>query len=117
MEPKENIFRKWLDKQLRDSGWSRRELAKKSDISHAHISNVINGEKKVTFDFVYKVAKALDEPVWRLFEMAGLVSPPNDVKQDEETKIIVDAYKQMPERHRREIFEYVKWYTERHKKD
>lgn len=107
-------FIDWVKRELTRRDWSIRYLASLTSYSHSHLSNVLNGEKKATFELCYQVAQAMDHPVWKTFLMAGLLEPPDDVTLDEESSLIVDIYKQLDERHRKEIYEYVKWYGERH---
>lgn len=110
-------FRDWLSRKCNEHGWSVRYLASLTTYSHTHVGNVLRGEQPATWEFVEQIAKVFDEPVLRLFIMAGLLELPDDLELDQESSVIVDIYKQMPRKHQKEIYEYVRWYGERHKED
>lgn len=62
-----------------------RELGRRSGVSQAQISNVINGVAKPSADFCIKVAKALKLPPVTLMTYAGILPPQTAAKEDEET--------------------------------
>jgi transcriptional regulator with XRE-family HTH domain len=63
----------WIVTQADDRGWSYRELARRSGVSHTTISQVISGQRIPTFDFCADVARALGESPVELFRLAGLL--------------------------------------------
>lgn len=110
----ETPFTDWLTKKLKERDWSVRYLSSVTNYSNTHIGNVINGQKPATWEFVEDMAKTFEEPVIRLFIMAGLLTPPHDVELDQESAFIIDLYQRMPREHQLELYEYIKWYGKRH---
>lgn len=47
---------------------SQMQLAEKIDISRTHMSRIENNDCAVSLDVIFSVAKALDIPVYKLFE-------------------------------------------------
>jgi transcriptional regulator with XRE-family HTH domain len=75
----------WLIKELEERGWSHRELARRAGLSQTTVSQVISQQRKPTWDFCAVVAKALGEPVDRVFVLAGLKRPlPPPVEEEHE---------------------------------
>ena len=52
-----------------------RQLAKRSGMSHVAIGDVINRQRRPTFEWCDKVSKAMGVPPVQLFRMAGLLAP------------------------------------------
>ena len=50
------------------AGLSQIQLADKIDISRTHMSRIENSDCAVSLDVVFRIAKALDVPVCKLFE-------------------------------------------------
>lgn len=75
----------WLTTQLQQRGWSMRELGRRSNISHAQISDVINGKSRAGADFCVAIAQGLGEPVDAVLRRAGLLPPlPPAVEEERE---------------------------------
>jgi transcriptional regulator with XRE-family HTH domain len=87
----ENKLIPWLTKELNDRGWSMRRLAQKAGLSHTQLSNVISGQRNITFDFCAAIAGPLGKQPEELFRLAGLLppkpAPPPSAQTDLETKI------------------------------
>lgn len=107
-------FLEWLKKELIRRGWSQRELARHSDITHAYISDVMRGDKPLTVNFCFSVANALNEPVWKLLMMAGFVEDvPPEVKEDQELRLLMKIFNSLPASSRKEVISYVNWIAAR----
>lgn len=52
----------------KERGLSQMQLADMIDISRTHMSRVENNDCAVSLDVIFSVAKALEVPVWKLFE-------------------------------------------------
>lgn len=52
----------------KERGLSQMQLADIIDISRTHMSRVENSDCAVSLDVIFNVAKALDVPVFKLFE-------------------------------------------------
>jgi transcriptional regulator with XRE-family HTH domain len=74
----------WLTKSIEDKGWSLRELARRSGVSHTTISLVLTQQRLPTWDFCAQVAQVFDMPPEQVFRMAGLLPPLSEDKEKEE---------------------------------
>ena len=79
----ENTLATWLNKEIEDRGWSQRELARRANISHTTISQVIAEVRQPSWDFCASIARALGEPVDHVFVLAGLKRPPLPAVEEE----------------------------------
>lgn len=52
----------------KEQGLSQMQLADKIDISRTHMSRIENNDCAVSLDVIFRVAKALDVPIAKLFE-------------------------------------------------
>lgn len=52
----------------KEKGLSQMLLAEKINISRTHMSRIENNDCAVSLDVIFSVAKALDIPVYKLFE-------------------------------------------------
>jgi transcriptional regulator with XRE-family HTH domain len=66
------MFNDWLLDRLKEKGWSQSELARKSGLTTASISNYING-RIPDKTALRKISKALGIPPIMVFEQAGLL--------------------------------------------
>lgn len=62
-----------LNQEKESRKMSNRQFAELLDMSHAHLSNVLNGDSKVTWKFAARVAEKLNLNPIEAFVMAGLV--------------------------------------------
>lgn len=75
----------WLNTQLKQRGWSHRELARRSGLSQTAVSSVISEQRNPGWDFCLAVARALGEPPENVFRMAGLLPAlPQPIAQEHE---------------------------------
>jgi len=68
-------FNNWLLAELGKRGWTRRELARRADISESTVYMILGGQREVSFDFCSNIAKALDLPPDAVMRRAGLLPP------------------------------------------
>lgn len=66
-------FPGWLLGEINDRGWTQAELARRSGLSTAQVSRVLNHEYRPGPDFCRGTAAALNIPVARVFRFAGLL--------------------------------------------
>ena len=52
----------------KERGLSQMQLAEKVNISRTHMSRIENNDCAVSLDVIFSISKALDIPVYRLFE-------------------------------------------------
>jgi transcriptional regulator with XRE-family HTH domain len=67
-------FQEWLKREMLSRDWNQSELARRSDISHGRISQVMRGENPGV-KFCGGVALAFQLPAMSVLEKAGLVRP------------------------------------------
>jgi transcriptional regulator with XRE-family HTH domain len=80
-----NELPNWLNRELQKRGWSMRELGRRSGVSQAQISNVINGIARPSADFCIKVAKAFRLPPETVLRRAGILPALTTIKEERET--------------------------------
>lgn len=98
----------WVKKELKVRGWSQRELAKRSGVSHTLVSDALRGDRPITFDFCKAVAKGFNEPIWNVFRLAGVAeNVPPEILQDEQIKVLVDKYKSLSPIGKAEFLKYL----------
>jgi transcriptional regulator with XRE-family HTH domain len=66
-------FIHWLTQELETRGWSQRELARRSGLSSAQVSSVLNNKRTATWDFCAAVALAMGFNPIDVFRRAGLM--------------------------------------------
>lgn len=58
-----NQLNEWILSQLKERGWSIRELARRGGLSQGHISRVLSGENEPGAKFYVGMSKAFDLPL------------------------------------------------------
>jgi len=71
-------FVAWIEKELRERGWSLRELGRRGDLSSTSISNVLSGYRKPGYRLCRGIARALEMNPEDVFRRAGLLPPAPD---------------------------------------
>ena len=69
-------FQEWLKSEMQQRGWSIAELGRRTHLSAASISNVLNGMRNPGPDFCRAIARALGYPQEYVFRKAGLIDDP-----------------------------------------
>lgn len=64
---------KWLSKELRDRGWSYRELGRRAGLSNSAVTVVMNQKSGAGPNFCASIARALGMPPEEVFRKAGLL--------------------------------------------
>jgi transcriptional regulator with XRE-family HTH domain len=62
---------RWVTDELRRRGWSIRELARRSGLSHVAISQVLSGQRQPGWDFCAAIAEPLEASPMDTFVLAG----------------------------------------------
>ncbi len=108
-------FAEWLKDERKARHLSIRQLAQLSDFSHSHIAKIEREEAIITWDFCAAIAKAFNEPVWKIFLKAGLVDKvPNEVFNDEEIRVLVSCFEKLPNQGKDELLRYAAWLVHQH---
>ena len=96
---------KFITEQARTLGWSQNEVAERSGMSSAAMSNIVSkGVIPVPANCV-RIAKALDIPPEILLRLAGYVRLPESM-DDEEATLLSDFAK-LDERAKRDVVAFV----------
>lgn len=82
-------FSEWLLKKIEDSGLSYSEIARRGGISHARISQVVNGARPGS-DFCIAIAQAFGEDATHVLRLAGILTalPPAVAEEQEAVRIL-----------------------------
>lgn len=99
-----NNFVEWLAKQLEERGWSIRETARRAEISHTTIADVLAGNRMPTWDFCAAIAKVFEEPPVSIFIKAGLLSVTPESERTVER--LSDIIREMPIEKQQELLWY-----------
>lgn len=68
-------FSEWLNAQMHERGWSMSELGRRAGVSHAQISNVINGIKPPGSKVCKGIARAFGLRDIEVLRLAGIADP------------------------------------------
>ena len=68
-------FSGWLQDKIDKREWTQADLARKTDLSRAAVSQVLSENRRPGPEFCRAIARALDLPEEEVFRQAGLLSP------------------------------------------
>lgn len=107
-----NTFSDWLNVELKDRGWTMRELDRRSGLSVATISNVISGKTNPGLHFCVEVGRAFKMLPETVLRKAGLLPllPPAVAEEKEAIALI----RELPGRTREMIMVTLRALTSRH---
>ncbi len=71
----------FINEELKQRGWSQRELARKAGVSHTSISEVIAGNRNPGWDFCAAIAAPLEKTPLEVFQLAGLLPSGGDIER------------------------------------
>lgn len=98
----------WLEYELKERGWSKAELSRRSSVSASAIHKTMGRENKVTFEFCNSIAYALGDSPVRLMRMAGLLPRVPDVMGSEYAQIVLQLLSEMDEVNRADVMTYAR---------
>ncbi len=88
-----NDLEHWLAKEIEYRGWSIRELARRADLSHTAISNVLSRQRRPGWDLCFALAYALKLPPEAMFRKARLLPPKPEI--NEMTEEVLHLFEQL----------------------
>jgi transcriptional regulator with XRE-family HTH domain len=111
-------FVAWLNKELKDRGWSNSELARRAGVVPSTVSMVLSGKNEPTWEFCAATAAALDEPPEKVFRLVGLLPPLPGPERDVVIQQLVDSVKNLTPDDREEVLAYAQFrYQRKAKRD
>lgn len=106
-------FVAWLQNELDEQGWSRADLARATGFHKGSISNVLNGQRQPSVEFVLAVARALKVKPEDLYRRAGLLPPVPSPAQDPLLDEALEILKRLPPDEQQNVIEYAKFRYQR----
>lgn len=100
MEPMGSSFSEWLNREIRQQGWSLRTTASKLDIAHTTIIRIANGKNVPSPELANRMAALFGVPARDVFALAGLMVPAEP--PPDETSELVARLDALPEDLRQE---------------
>jgi len=100
-------FGRWLQEERKKRGWTVRELARRADVSHAALSNVLTGKRNAGHEVARKVAEAMGVPVTEAFRRAEIL--PGTVEEPIEFSELLAIMRELDPEERLRILEYARW--------
>jgi len=106
----ETTISEWLASTLKETGMSQAELARKSGVSAAHITKVLNGERGLGETSLRAIAEALHIPPEQAFRDVGFL-PPVPAKTEQHEKLLY-LFDKMTPRQRDILLSQARWILE-----
>lgn len=106
-------FKAWLSSELKQRGWSYRELARRMELEQSRLSRVLSGRRKATVDFYKKVADVLGEAPEKVLRLAGILSS----EDDPVFKEAVDMLRNLTPQQRQEALRYIRYLYQSRQED
>jgi len=99
-------FSDWLSERMDRKGWNYKELARRSGMSPAAVSQVMTGRQRPGVEFCLGVSDAFKEPPTKVFRLAGLL--PSSPDADEVLEDIVFYYAMMSAKSKAQLRQYAR---------
>lgn len=100
-------LRGWITQELKQRGWSRRELARKAGLSQSNVQKILKGERSPSPEFCVKVAQALEESPEKLLRMAGVL--PRALEDESLVNELFELVRTLNHKQKMEVVKYVKY--------
>lgn len=89
-------FTTWLSEEVKQRGWTFRELGRRAGLSSGAISKVMTGTTDPTWEFCTKIAEAMEMSSVDVFRQAALLPPIPEARRREFERI-TDILATLPE--------------------
>ena len=101
------FLNEWLETELKNRGWSLRELARRSDLAVTYISNILNNRQEPGAKFFQGVSKALGVSTRSLEKLNqdGSIPPGEDITLRE----LWEMVEELSPEDRQDIMAYVSY--------
>ena len=77
-----STFVEWIYGELNQHGWTQAELARRSHITPAALSRILNGDRQPGVDTIVGLSRALNVPADEILRHAGLLPPKHAIAAD-----------------------------------
>lgn len=104
-------FSNWLEGEITKVGWTQAELARRSGISKAYISRLINKQREPSAEILKLLASALNLPNEEVFRAAGLLSKLSD--KDRLIEELLFNLSHLDKEQREQLIQYSKFLAEK----
>lgn len=94
MENPDDKLSLWLREKLSESGWSIRELARRSNISHSYLARITSGEVKPSAEICTAIASAFNVAPEILLRIAGILPEVED-EEDLELEALMNEWRKL----------------------
>lgn len=94
MENPDDKLSLWLREKLAESGWSIRELARRSNISHSYLARITSGEVKPSAEICTAIANAFNVAPEILLRIAGVL-PEFEDEEDLELEALMNEWRKL----------------------
>jgi transcriptional regulator with XRE-family HTH domain len=111
--PMGNDFVSWVEGEIKARGWSQSDLSRKSGITTAQISRVLNRERMPGIEFCKGIARAFELKDIQVLELAGLATDSEPSKFSPIVEAAATMLNQLPEDDQEEIRAMVRLKYER----
>lgn len=108
-------FADWLKEQLELRGWTQTQLAAKSGLTRAAISNYINQIRQPEAASLIAIADALDLPREHVLKVAGILQENNKIVMTEDIAEMIELITDWDEYDRAEMLELFRLRDKYHK--
>ena len=108
-------FSEWLQGEMEKLDMSQADLARRSRISKAYISRIINNQREPSAEILVLLASALNLPSEEVFRAAGLLSKLSD--KDRLIEELLFNLSHLNEEQREQLVQYSKFLTEQRGED
>lgn len=105
-EMEQVVFGSWLAVQLKLSGITQSELARRVGVQPPQISRIISGERPPTVDMLISISDALGRPRAEVFRVAGIL--PNAPKEEKLKEQIYHETQDLNEQDQQEVLAFIR---------
>ena len=107
-----STFVEWIYGELNQHGWTQAELARRSHITPAALSRILNGDRQPGVDTIVGLTRALNVSADEILRRAGLLpmaadAPPDDRRSTQELIRKIERLSPDDRRYAAELFDRV----------
>ena len=101
-------MQEWLIEEMKERGWSQRELSRRTGLPQSTLSQTIRGKRKITPDVCLAIARALGEPIEHVMRLAGIL-PPQESSDDSTISELIELARNLPPDERQQALDYIRF--------